>query len=187
MPDGEVQTDAIVRHSLACGKEVFVPYLHKSPLLDRNTPARVMDMVQLESLSDYESLKRDRWGIPSIDPGSVYARRRVLGGPDAQHSDKSTLDLILIPGVAFDIDPGSGLIRRCGHGKGFYDFFIDRYMTKIAAMGPPQPPAALLCGLALTEQFLPCASDNSTPIPISPLDRPLDGLILGAGEMKGLS
>jgi len=182
MPSGEVQTDAIVRHAISVGKAVFVPYLHKSPLTTPDTPSRVMDMVQLEGLADYESLKRDRWGIPSIDPGTVHQRRRVLGGPDAHHSEKSMLDLVLMPGVAFDIDAETGHIRRCGHGKGFYDFFLNRYMLKTSSSGQRETPAVGLYGLALKEQFLSSAS--APPIPMGPFDRPLDGLILGDGSIK---
>lgn len=185
MPSAEVQTDALVRHSLAAGKQVFVPYLHKSPLASPGSPARVMDMVQLRDLRDYESLARDRWGIPSVDPATVHERCRILGGPDTQHSDKSTLDLLLMPGVAFDVDPESGLIRRCGHGKGFYDFFLYRYGLKVAAMGSKRAPPVLLYGLSLAEQFLPSSSGNS--VPTGALDNPLHGLILGDGEIKSCS
>src|ERR1700761_4180994 len=98
MPGGEIQTDPIVRHALASGKEVFVPYLHKNPQQPEHAPARVMDMVRLQGLTDYESLKPDRWGIPSIDAGTVHERQRILGGPDAHGSNNAVLDLILLPG-----------------------------------------------------------------------------------------
>jgi len=179
MPSGEVQTDAIVRHALAAGKQVFVPYLHKSPLAPPDSPPRVMDMVQLRDLSDYEALRRDRWGIPSIDPATAPERRRILGDCDPLHLDKPKLDLILMPGVAFDVDPESGLIRRCGHGRGFYDFFIHRYKSKSV---PQEASPLLLYGLSLVEQFLPSSSEVF--IPAGPLDSPLDGLILGDGEVK---
>ena len=137
MPSAEVQTDVIVRHALASGKQVFVPYLHRSPLQAPGTPARVMDMVLLRDLQDYEGLARDHWGIPSIDTATVNERVRILGGgPDAQHTGRAVLDLVLVPGVAFDADPAGGGIRRCGHGRGFYDFFIQRYRSKVASMTP---------------------------------------------------
>ncbi|KAL8372116.1 hypothetical protein RB595_001760 [Gaeumannomyces hyphopodioides] len=186
MPSGEVQTDAIVRHALRSGKDVFVPYLHKSPLDTPATPAapaRVMDMVRLRDLSDYESLAPDRWGIPSIDPATVHERERILSGPDAQHSDRqSGLDLILMPGVAFDVDPDSRLIRRCGHGKGFYDFFLHRYDAKVSAETQSGSSTAILCGLSLTEQFLTPTLGAS--IPTGPMDRCLDALIVGNGDIK---
>ncbi|KAK0643248.1 5-formyltetrahydrofolate cyclo-ligase [Cercophora newfieldiana] len=144
MPSGEIQTDAIVRDALKSGKEVFVPYLHKNPLPSPDLPARVMDMVRLKDIRDYESLKPDRWGIPSIDPSTVHERQRILGGPDAQHSDKTFLDLVLMPGVAFDRDPSTGVIRRLGHGKGFYDYFINLHNAKLSALGMQEHPVLLL-------------------------------------------
>ncbi|KAK4199423.1 hypothetical protein QBC40DRAFT_307505 [Triangularia verruculosa] len=180
MPGGEIQTDAIVRHALVSGKEVFVPYLHKNPTTSPTLPERVMDMVRLRDLADYESLTPDRWGIPSIDPATVHQRQRIFGGPNSQHSQNTLLDLILMPGVAFDIDPNNGAIRRLGHGKGFYDYFLSRHSSKSAELGQQESPV-LLYGLALSEQFLsPCEG----AVPVGPFDQPLDGLILGNGEIK---
>ncbi|KAL2135731.1 hypothetical protein VTI74DRAFT_7101 [Chaetomium olivicolor] len=181
MPSGEIQTDGIVRDALAAGKEVFIPYLHKNPAPGPGLPARVMDMVRLRDLTDYESLRPDKWGIPSIDPATVPQRQRVFGGPDAQHSDNTLLDLVLMPGVAFDTNPENGTIRRLGHGKGFYDYFLYRHKLKAGSLGQQDAPVLLL-GLALSEQFL-CPSEGA--VPVGPLDQPLDGLILGSGEIKG--
>ncbi|KAJ3519193.1 hypothetical protein NM208_g14221 [Fusarium decemcellulare] len=167
MPTAEVQTDAIVRDALATGKQVFVPYLHKSPLQTPDTPTRL-----------------DRWGIPSVDPATVHQRQRILGGPDAHHSEQATLDFMLVPGVAFDFDE-AGSIRRLGHGKGFYDFFINRYLAKIETKGLAQEKPLLLYGLALTEQLVPVSAEQR--IPTDAHDRRLNGLILGNGEVKTAS
>jgi 5-formyltetrahydrofolate cyclo-ligase len=174
MPSAEIQTDSLVRHALAAGKHVFVPYLHKSPLDTPGTPARVMDMVRLSSLQDYEALQPDRWGIPSINPATVQERKRVLGGPDVERSELATLDLILMPGVAFDVDD-TGSVRRLGHGKGFYDFFLNRYTAQVSS-------TPLLYGLALREQFLSGQADEA--IPMGPYDRKLHGLVMGDGQIK---
>lgn len=185
MPAAEVQTDEIVRHALASGKQVYVPYLHKSPFTSSgsnagtNLPARVMDMVRLNSVEDYESLGRDKWGIPSIDPSTVAQRERILGDRDAQHPNDATLDLILMPGVAFDVAPDSREIRRLGHGKGFYDFFLERYAEKLGALSV-QKPSVLLYGLGLKEQFL---SSPTEAVPVGPYDQPLHGLLLGDGRI----
>lgn len=179
MPTGEIQTDAIVRHALESGKQVFIPYLHHSPMPSPDTPPRVMDMVHLKNLQDYENLQRDRWGIPSVDPSSIHERQRILGGPDVHKSDLSALDLILMPGVAFDSDE-EGSIRRLGHGRGFYDFFINRYQNeepKESSQGP-----LLLYGLALSEQLVSGSAGEA--VPTGPYDRKLDGLVLGTGEVK---
>ncbi|KAH6632678.1 hypothetical protein F5144DRAFT_593384 [Chaetomium tenue] len=181
MPTGEIQTDVIVRDALTAGKEVFIPYLHKNPVPGPGLPPRVMDMVRLRDLADYESLQPDKWGIPSIDPDTVAERQRVFGGPDAPHSDNTLLDLVLMPGVAFDTHPDDGAIRRLGHGKGFYDYFLFRHGLKAGSLGQQESPVLLL-GLALSEQFL---SPSEGAVPVGPLDQPLDGLVLGNGEIKG--
>lgn len=184
MPSAEVQTDEIVRHALAAGKQVYVPYLHNSlvtsnPNADRNFPPRVMDMVRLNDVEDYESLGRDKWGIPSVDPATVVQRQRVLGDQNAQHPDDAILDLILMPGVAFDVAPDSKEIRRLGHGKGFYDLFLERYAEKLGALSVHKPSVSLY-GLGLREQFL---SSPTEAIPVGPYDQPLHGLLLGDGRI----
>lgn len=179
MPVGEIQTDAIVRHALDSGKQVFVPYLHKSPFQDANSPARVMDMVHLRSVQDYESLANDKWGIPSIDPSTVHERQRILGGPDAQKPDVATLDLMLMPGVAFDLDNASS-IRRLGHGKGFYDFFLNRYLANVDATVAGSQPLQFY-GLALSEQLL--SGETGEQVPMGRYDRTLGGLVLGDGRV----
>ncbi|KAI1877245.1 uncharacterized protein JN550_001317 [Neoarthrinium moseri] len=184
MPNGEIQTDPIVRHALSSGKQVFVPYLHKSGLPPGDGPARLMDMVSLKSIADYESLQRDKWGIPSVDPGTVDQRVRSVGELEGKPTEDAPLDLILMPGVAFDTDPESGAIRRLGHGKGFYDYFLHRYALR-ATEGQKASdghPAVLLYALALREQFLPASSEES--VPVGPHDQPIDGLFLGDGEFK---
>ncbi|KAK1256217.1 hypothetical protein MKX07_008476 [Trichoderma sp. CBMAI-0711] len=188
MPAAEIQTDAIVRHALTSGKQVFVPYLHKSPLDEPGTPARVMDMVQLRDVRDYDGLQRDSWGIPSIDPATVHLRQRILGGgggggpDDAQDSEQATtLDLILMPGVAFDTDE-RGCVRRLGHGKGFYDFFLNRYLATKPHDEAGGEHVLRFYGLALKEQLLDPMADE--PVPMGQFDRKLHGLILGNGEIK---
>ncbi|KAM3534771.1 hypothetical protein MY4038_002024 [Beauveria bassiana] len=182
MPAAEVQTDAIVRHALNAGKQVFVPYLHRSTLSEPGTPARIMDMVQLRSIQDYESLGRDRWGIPSIDDAAVAGRERILGdSPGKFGPSPATLDLMLVPGVAFDSDAEVGAgIRRLGHGKGFYDFFLNRYFARVAEHGGHGESLRLI-GLALTEQWL---EPGDGQVPMGMFDRRLHGLILGSGETK---
>ncbi|KAI0140099.1 5-formyltetrahydrofolate cyclo-ligase [Hypoxylon sp. NC0597] len=184
MPGGEIQTDPIVRHALSSGKQVFVPYLHKSGLRPSDGPTRLMDMVSLKDIEDYESLQRDKWGIPSIDASTVHERKRSVGELGGSRSEDVSLDLILMPGVAFDIDPQSKAIRRLGHGKGFYDYFLHRYAL---AASPEEKtldgrPAVLLYALALKEQFLSPSSGES--VPVGPHDQPIDGLFLGDGQVK---
>ena len=129
MPTGEVGTRAIVDHALGAEKQVFVPYLYRAKRPHEQKPTSVMDMVSLHSRADYESLKSDKWGIPTPDAASVEGRARCLGDrttnevrDHSQAGTAATLDMILLPGVAFD-----GAKRRLGHGMGFYDSFLLRY------------------------------------------------------------
>lgn len=180
MPGGEIQTDAIVRYALETGKQVFVPFLHKPATPVSNGPVQVMDMVRLRDVQDYEALVRDKWGIPSIDPDSVDQRDRILGDETTNTNVIFTLDLILLPGVAFDTDPETGSIRRLGHGRGFYDIFIQRYSSSQLiqkSLGSP----LLLYGLALTQQYIDGHSEG--PVPVAPHDKLLHGLILGDGTI----
>ncbi|KAK8127462.1 5-formyltetrahydrofolate cyclo-ligase [Apiospora sp. TS-2023a] len=184
MPNGEIQTDLIVRDALASGKRVFVPYLHKSGLPAADGPTRLMDMVSLRDVQDYESLQRDKWGIPSVDPTTINQRQRTVGELGGMRSEDASLDLILLPGVAFDTDPSTGVIRRLGHGKGFYDYFLHRYTLAASEQDrvPSGRPSVLLYALALKEQFLPPSSEHS--VPVGPHDQPIDGVFLGDGELK---
>lgn len=76
-----------------------------------------MDMLLVFSLADYQSFEPDKWGIPSVSESSVPARVNCL------EEGEPGLDLMVMPGVAFDEG-----FRRLGHGKGYYDYFLARYM-----------------------------------------------------------
>ncbi|KAI0532311.1 5-formyltetrahydrofolate cyclo-ligase [Xylaria digitata] len=183
MPGCEIQTEPIVRHALASGKRVFVPYLHRSGLPPGEGPVRLMDMVSLRDIEDYESLKRDKWGIPSVDSATVHERQRSIGELDGERSADASLDLILLPGVAFDLDPETGAVQRLGHGKGFYDYFLHRYAlaTKTGKSSPNDVSSVLLYALALKEQLL--SPTTGEIVPVGPHDQPLDGIILGDGQI----
>lgn len=182
MPNGEIQTDAIVRHALQSGKKVFVPYLHKLQSPPLGTPRSVMDMVDLCSLSDYETLQRDSWGIPTINSDTVHQREHIL-----ENSTKGSggLDMIFMPGVAFDIDPNTGFVRRLGHGKGFYDYFLHRYRESQGShlKEPSTDPGTgvLLYGLALGAQFLEVNAGSA--VPTGEHDSLLHGLFVGDGAL----
>lgn len=178
MPSSEVQTDAIVRHALQSGKRVFVPYLHKAINSPPNTPKSIMDMVDIRSLSDYESLQRDSWGIPTIAKETVAEREHIL---ENSTSESEGLDMILMPGVAFDLDPTSSYVRRLGHGKGFYDYFIHGYTQSRGLDHSSMPPSGvLLYGLALEEQFL--KADDGDAVPVGEYDSLLHGVLVGDGR-----
>ena len=182
MPAAEIQTDEIVRDALLNGKKVFVPYLHKPQNPPSDTPKSVMEMVDLRTLADYTSLKRDSWGIPTIGKDTVGEREGILGHWTGSSSNEG-LDLILLPGVAFDVDSEDGRIRRLGHGKGFYDYFLHRYLESRQGSDTTKIPGTnvLLYGLALDEQFL--QSETGKSVPVGEWDHRLHGLVVGNGKI----
>lgn len=169
MPSGEIQTDAIVNSALADGKQVFIPYLHSNPDAGEGSPKRIMDMVALKGLEDYESLGRDAWGIPSVGEDDLDQRERILG------SDYAGLDLMLLPGVAFQRQEEGGGVRRLGHGRGFYDYFLQRYALRHEKASDGSTRKLKLYGLALEEQFL---RHEDMVVPVGPLDHTLDGVLV---------
>ncbi|EON66055.1 hypothetical protein W97_05298 [Coniosporium apollinis CBS 100218] len=180
MPSGEISTVGIVHDALKSGKKVFVPYTHKLQNAQAEQPSSIMDMLQLHSLADYDSLKPDKWGIPSLNADSVSSRENCFG--DNGVSDGRTviregggtgLDLIVMPGMAFDTKFG-----RLGHGKGFYDFFMERCLRHSRKNTSSNMP--FLVGLALSEQVLP----DDQLVPVDSTDWRLDALVTGGGNLS---
>ncbi len=90
----EVSTELVIKRSLEIGKRVVVP-------ITDNKSRR----LTLSEIEDYDlDLRPGHWGI--LEPRNEAVRA----------VDLDQLDLILIPGVAFD---KAG--HRLGHGAGYYD------------------------------------------------------------------
>ncbi|MBD7911936.1 MULTISPECIES: 5-formyltetrahydrofolate cyclo-ligase [Clostridium] len=94
----EINTAEYINEFLEEGKNIFLPRIDLSK--------KVMDAVEIHSLED---LKKNKFGI--LEPGK-----------DEAVIDKNLLDLIIVPGVAFDLWGG-----RVGYGGGYYD----KYMSDI--------------------------------------------------------
>ncbi|KAJ4292089.1 hypothetical protein N0V90_009988 [Kalmusia sp. IMI 367209] len=173
MPSGEISTMGIVRHALGQGKRVFIPYTYKPSHSNKDQPQSIMDMLELHSIQDLESLQPDKWNIPTPSEDSIpdrvnsFGGKGVTNGANATLSGEAGLDLIIMPGMAFDSSFG-----RLGHGKGFYDYYLSRCHD--ASRMP------FRVGLSLTEQLLP--PDESVPMDTS--DFRLDALITGDGELR---
>ena len=124
MPDREIQTDDLVQQALKDGKSVFVPFIHKPA----QASAQIIDMLELSSLADLQSLDRDAWKIPTLHVQGISSRCNALGGhgvnenTQPESTSKPLLDMILMPGLAFDVSKS-----RLGHGKAFYDRYLTRY------------------------------------------------------------
>ncbi|CAG8559047.1 4053_t:CDS:2 [Cetraspora pellucida] len=88
MPKAEISTKSIVYDIFNQGKICYVP----------RWDGESMEMVKLESLDDYSSLKLNKWGIQEPDH-----------------------DQIRDTGLAFDLNR-----NRLGHGKGYYDGYLTK-------------------------------------------------------------
>ncbi|KAL5523102.1 hypothetical protein ACEPAF_1369 [Sanghuangporus sanghuang] len=126
---GEIDTTNIALEILRSGKSLYVPKITSSK-------ERRMDFLRLYNLEDLESLPSGVWGIKEPDFDYKGKRRTCALDDDAE-----PLDLIVVPGVAFD-----ETLCRLGHGKGYYDVFIDTYSST-------RHPTLL--ALSLREQILP--------------------------------
>lgn len=132
MPKNEAQTDSLVFHALWSSKEVFVPYIYSVATTEK-PKRKVMDMLQLSNLVEYGELEKDAWGIPTLPKEGSEERRNAMGGQGLSMTNSDTslhdagddsggLDVIIVPGVAFDRE-----MNRTGHGAGFYDSFLTRF------------------------------------------------------------
>ncbi|KAH6565997.1 hypothetical protein BASA50_005282 [Batrachochytrium salamandrivorans] len=142
---GEVGTNDILWDIFQSGKQCFVPMCNPD----------VMEMVLLKSWADFESLPRNSWGIPEPQPqdGRLNALDPTMGG----------LDLIIMPGLAFD---HSG--NRIGYGKGYYDVFLKKCHLLAAERGNQPPTTIAVC---LREQYVPS-------VPIEPHDLKPDRILM---------
>ncbi|KAG1148929.1 hypothetical protein G6F37_002888 [Rhizopus arrhizus] len=142
MPTCEIVTTKIIHFLLNTDKNCFIPRCTKHN----------MDMVKINSMKDFESLPINKWSIP--EPPLDQQRENAL-------ETKEGLDLILVPGVAFDQNR-----NRIGHGKGYYD----RYLLKCkdwAEANNTEPPKTI--ALALDQQIV-----DVGVIPLEETDQALD-------------
>lgn len=91
----EIDTSVYIKEFLEDGKKIYVPRIGKV--------SRIMDAVEIDGLED---LKANKYGI--LEPSD-----------ENQGVNKDILDLIILPGVAFDENGG-----RLGYGGGYYDTFL---------------------------------------------------------------
>ena len=109
-----------------------------------------MEMIELESLQEYENLPETNWGIKQFPHNSPKEDAAMSGG----------LDLVILPGFAFDLDG-----KRLGKGGGFYD----TYLAKLKESNPNQMP--YLIGLAFKEQI------KRDAIPMTDRDYKIDEVV----------
>ncbi|MBB6215770.1 5-formyltetrahydrofolate cyclo-ligase [Anaerosolibacter carboniphilus] len=128
----EVKTNQIIQYFLSVGKNVMVPI--SIPSTKQMQFSQLLDPAQDLITGNYGILEPKQDAMRIVDPNS--------------------LDLILVPGVAFDSHG-----YRIGYGGGYYDRFFSQQNKKI-------PSIALAFDLQIVEE-----------IPMDPFDHPVDYII----------
>jgi 5-formyltetrahydrofolate cyclo-ligase len=155
---GEFDTGPIVRDIFQSGRKCYVP---------RVESAAEIKMLQAFSLEDIAAFPLNKYSIPEPDPNSGKDDSK------AKRDDAMTIldvDLFLVPGVAFD-----GEFRRLGHGRGYYDRYLNEMERLLKNSNRKMPP---LIGLAFSEQIV-------SSVPVEPHDRQLDGVMFVRSTESG--
>lgn len=95
----EARTRQALPEAIASGKRIVIPYCVDGEL----------ELFHLESMEELE-----------LGMYKILEPRAELREVAEKRIDVKTLDLILVPGVAFDARGG-----RTGHGKGYYDKLLE--------------------------------------------------------------
>ena len=136
----EVRTFRFLETTLGRDKRIVIPYC-------------VADDLKLFILEDMNELTTGHFGILEPD--------ERLRSSAQKHVEPEQLDLIMVPGVAFDTSGG-----RLGHGRGYYDrLLVDvRPDTRLAALAfecqlfpdVPMGPHDVRMDLVITENGMFC-------------------------------
>eukprot|EP01028_Stygiella_incarcerata_P011302 TRINITY_DN631_c0_g1_i3.p1 TRINITY_DN631_c0_g1~~TRINITY_DN631_c0_g1_i3.p1 ORF type:complete len:182 (+),score=43.74 TRINITY_DN631_c0_g1_i3:255-800(+) len=102
----EADTTCLISDLLTSGeKTVFIP----------NVDGDQMDMLRVDDMDDYAHFTLNRWGILEPPREGIEERENPF-------ASEIPLDLLIVPAVAFTRDG-----HRLGHGKGYYDKFLEKY------------------------------------------------------------
>jgi len=134
---GEIPTRPLYEAARAAGKACLLP-----AVVAEGKPLRFLPLER------WEDLRPGRYGVPE-PPG------------DGAESALSPSDLVVVPGLAFDVEG-----RRLGSGAGYYDRSF-----------PPGAPAPLLVGFAFDRQRV-------ERVPSVPHDRAMDILVTERGVWR---
>ena len=100
----EVRTRQALPAALASGKRIVLPYCVDGEL----------ELFHLESMDELE-----------LGMYRILEPKAELRGIPAKRTPVEELDVVMVPGVAFDRRGG-----RTGHGKGYYDKLLEHALSK---------------------------------------------------------
>ena len=155
MPKGEILTDELLQDAARRNKVMYVPQVGKnfeqSEMELIRIDARVDPTANQDPASFHTLWPKNKWGIPEPPLGML---RQVASPGD--------LDLIVVPGLAFDHRG-----NRLGQGKGYYDRFIAR-------MREPNVKQPYLVAVGLQCQLL----ESNVILPTNEYDQIMDMILL---------
>jgi 5-formyltetrahydrofolate cyclo-ligase len=132
----EVRTRSFLARTLESGKVLVVPYC----------VGRELELFRLESMDE---LAQGYFGL--LEPAAE------LRGREDKQIEVAQIDLVLVPGIAFDRQGG-----RIGHGKGYYDRLLYNVRPDTCLVGAafecqmvaavPMQPHDVFMDLVITEK-----------------------------------
>ncbi|OJT08848.1 hypothetical protein TRAPUB_275 [Trametes pubescens] len=116
----------------------------------------IMDFLQIFGEHDLRTLPAGQWGIREPDEVRNGVRRpsALALSPTGQSGSAEPLELIVMPGMAFDRS-----LSRLGYGRGFYDRFLAAYAQ--AGSGGSSGRQRPRLGGFFRMAYLQCGSDDA--------------------------
>lgn len=166
MDHGEIDTKYLMKWLFEQGKKVYLPRC-TSTVKTGHVLLRPVNATGGHPHLTFHLM--ESWDkVKSLEPRGKYRLREPE--PVSPAPLPPRLDVMLVPGVAFDPVRGT----RLGHGAGYYDDFFHRYQLQHNGEKP------LLVGLSLVEQLV-------GPIPMDSHDWFMDCIVSGDGEVQWIA
>jgi 5-formyltetrahydrofolate cyclo-ligase len=138
MKHEELDTHQLIENILTehRNKHVYVPYVEMNSKIASDTRSEMV-FFELESLDMYNK---------DMNENNKFRLRQFNNITNMVPVSESLFDLILVPGLAFDVydnKVNEKCVSRLGRGKGFYDVFLRKI------------PNCYTIGIGFNEQYIP--------------------------------